>query len=157
TKRFKSSSKPVRFAAANWATSSRPLPLAEGAAVAAAVAVAPSACSFDPEFSSSRRRLSFFDMVCSLVGSIPTDFAPSPPESARARPKREGGGQLNGGGRIAQRVRAGGRADRCAVIVARVAPSDPSLPQTVAESSGYTRTSRHVEVLQYIERLAPLA
>jgi hypothetical protein len=33
----------------------------------------------------------------------------------------------------------------------------PSLPQTVAESSAYTRTSRHVEVLQFIERLARLA
>jgi zinc carboxypeptidase len=38
-----------------------------------------------------------------------------------------------------------------------IAPIDPSLPQTVAESSGYTRTSRHVEVLQFIERLARLA
>lgn len=40
-------------------------------------------------------------------------------------------------------------------------PPDPQqprqLPQTVAESSGYTRTSHHAEVLRFIAELAPLA
>jgi hypothetical protein len=38
-----------------------------------------------------------------------------------------------------------------------VEPIDPRLPRTVAESSGYTATSRHADVLCFIEALRPFA